>query len=84
MESERKCTNGEWPCEMSTYIASVEAENNRLEAQLKAERESVNELSLHCQELLDKLYRLDFQKGSRIAFLVEDFEKALKGLKEEL
>ena len=30
-----ECTNGEWPCEMSTYIASLEAEKAELEKRLR-------------------------------------------------
>ena len=32
---------------------------------------------------LDKLYRLDFAKGSRISFLIEDLEEALKRMGKE-
>uniref|UniRef100_A0A6M3K7X2 Uncharacterized protein n=1 Tax=viral metagenome TaxID=1070528 RepID=A0A6M3K7X2_9ZZZZ len=32
---------------------------------------------------LDKLYRLDFSKGSRLSILIDDLEEALKGLGKE-
>lgn len=28
----RECTDGEWPCEMSTHLASLESENLRLKS----------------------------------------------------
>jgi hypothetical protein len=30
----RECTNGAWPCEMSTHLAALEAENYRLKSLL--------------------------------------------------
>ena len=71
MESERKCTNGEWPCEMSTYVASVEAENNRLEARLKQAEERSYDLSL-------KFIR----ERAFILVLGEEIGNHIKGLRE--
>ena len=39
MAQKRECTDGEWPCEMSTYLASLEAENLRLKSILADLRE---------------------------------------------
>ena len=38
------CTNGAWPCEMSTTLASLEAENARLEARVKRLEEALRNL----------------------------------------
>jgi len=32
----KQCTDGEWPCEMSTYLVSLECENTQLKDSLKS------------------------------------------------
>lgn len=45
----RECTDGEWPCEMSTHLAWLEAENARLESRHERLREAA-EWYLECRE----------------------------------
>jgi len=45
----------DWIKELFCWIHDLEREKAALEAQLKAEQESVNELSLHCQGLEARL-----------------------------
>ena len=39
------CTNGEWPCEMSTTLASLEAENERLKIRVIRLKEALRTIS---------------------------------------
>ena len=68
----------------SSYIENIEAEDGPwlydpdkdIEARLKEAEDLL-------RSTLDKLYRLDFSKGSRLSMLIDDLEEALKGLGKE-
>ena len=41
----RMCTGGEWPCEMSTHIAHVEAENARMRREVEGVADRFDQLA---------------------------------------
>ena len=82
LEKIRKCSNGEWPCEMNTHIASIEAENNRLETQVAELEERLRKATA--------LVEIKTAAGKDLFDLLEECEiklrkaeEALKGLKED-
>ena len=65
----------EYDVAIQSYCNGLECEKADLEVRLK---QTENLL----RNILNKLYRLDFSKSSRIALLIEELEEALKKLKE--
>ena len=69
-----ECTNGEWPCEMSTYIASLEAEKAELEKRLRKATALVEIKTAAGKDLFDLLEECEIK--------LRKAEEALKGLKQ--